>query len=108
MSDDAWYQKLPRNHLFSGVDLFQQPSHVLPEDFHGANALLVFLDIARLPADADVPIRRARHDHFVDQEKVIQGVKSMHGARPAHRDYAGTDLMAKHAAVRSGNQTGPV
>ena len=40
-----------------GVDLPQQPCHVLSEDFHGLNALLVLLHFAGLTADADVPIR---------------------------------------------------
>ena len=44
--------------------------------------------------DADVPIRRARHDHFADQEEMIQGVKSMHGSRPAHRHHARANFMA--------------
>lgn len=43
--------------LALAMDSLQQPGHVLSENFHGLDALRVALHFARLPADADVPIR---------------------------------------------------
>jgi len=50
--------------LSSGVDLFEQPGHVLAEGLHGSEALLVSLDFALGPADADVPVAGAWDDHL--------------------------------------------
>src|ERR1035438_1481379 len=48
--------------------------------------------IARLKADADVPIRRAGHDHFTDQEEMVQRIEGVDGSRAAHCHNGRADL----------------
>lgn len=39
--------------MASGVNLLEQPGHVLAEDVHRLQAFFVLLDFAFVPADAD-------------------------------------------------------
>ena len=71
-------------------------------------ALLDVLDVARLEADANVPIRRTGNDHFADQEEMVQGIEGVNRSRAAHRDDSSAHLAAEDAAVSLGNQTGAV
>ena len=74
---------MPRFAHYSGAGPLQQPGHVLAQGFHGSDAFLVALYIARLEADADIPIRRAGDDHLTDEKEVVQGIEGVDRARPA-------------------------
>jgi hypothetical protein len=60
----------------NSIDLLEQPGHVLAEGFRRAQALLILLNFAFGPADADVPVAGARDDHLADQEEMVDRVET--------------------------------
>ena len=62
-------------------ELLQKPRHVFAQRLHCLNAFFILLDIADLAANADVPVRRAGHDHLADEKEVVQGVEGMDRSR---------------------------
>ncbi len=61
--------------LASGVELLEQPGHVLAEGLHGAEGFFVLLDLAFVAAEADVPVTGAGDDHLADQEELVDRVE---------------------------------
>src|SRR5579863_5899967 len=71
-------------HRHRALQILQQPGHILAQRLHGRNALFVHLHIANLTPDPDVPVRRTRNDHFVNQKEMIQRIEGVDRPRPPH------------------------
>ena len=69
------------------MDFFKKPGHVLSQNLHGLDALLIGCHIADFSSNTQIPVVGARDDHLADGEKVVEGVKGMNRACPANGDH---------------------
>jgi hypothetical protein len=54
------------------LSFFWQPCHVLTEHTYRSHSLFILLCLASFEANADIPVRRSRDDHFGYQKEVVQ------------------------------------
>jgi hypothetical protein len=88
--------------------LLQKPSHVLTQNPHCPDTLLIFLDFALFPAKSHVPVAGAGDDHLADQEEVVDGVERVNCSGPPHRNHGSPHLALQEPAVRHRNESGAV
>jgi hypothetical protein len=90
------------------LNFLQQPCHVLPQSLHGLNCLVILLNVTNLEPDADVPVRRAGHDHFADQKEVVQGIEDVDRPGPPHRHHRSATEMAAGSFAGIQGKSSPV
>src|SRR5271157_74744 len=85
----------------SNLYFFDQPGHVLSHILYGADGFLILLHFFRAEPVAHVPVGRARHDHAVYEEEIVQLCKGEVNAGPAGYGNCGAGLMLERPGLHA-------
>ena len=88
------------NGVLGGGDDLEGPGHVLPEHLHGLNPFLVlFEELLRFPAKADIPVLVTHDEHVGTQEVVVQLLEDRNRTGAAADGNCGGGLEAPGTVV---------